>query len=133
MRFLEKNWFKVGILVLLTLFAFIYFDKEKSRSKTQSSDFNKKMECASHIESLKKRLIDSNANNPKHSFVDEVFYSPSYDTCFYSFTTSNYYMTSDKNDLEYTITDYTTNKVIFFGPDNSYVAKFESKKEELRK
>ena len=103
-------------------------------SKINKSDnlFTKKQVCASYIEQLKKKFIDGN-NNPRHSFLDEVFYSPSHDTCFYSYTSTDYYGASKDAGMQFNIVDYSTNKNIFFASGGTFANQFESKKEELKK
>lgn len=135
MKFLKNSWFKVCILILISIGIYLNNSqilvpkniKQISNISTDDGIFKKKQVCASYIEELKKIVSDKKIRNENdRTFLDEVFYSPTYDTCFYSFTTEN------SGDLGFSIVDYSTNKLVYFG-NRINAGEFELKKIELKK
>ena len=130
-------------LIILSFFSILILSgcNYKIVKNTEESNvdiFQKKQECRSYQSDIEKKL------NPEWSVfwntLDEIFYSPTEDSCFYSYIIN--YITRDGRNLEekmgkeYVIVDYLTNETILSGnslinPD--IVTLFYLRKAELKK
>jgi PBP1b-binding outer membrane lipoprotein LpoB len=112
----------------------------KVEKKLSDSDiFKKKQECVSYSPNIEKKIKEldfRNENIVVTNMLDEIWFSPSRNSCLYSSKGFVEYLKKDITQWEYSIHDYLENKNLFYTWDdlnkNSYLI-FESKKEELKK
>lgn len=135
-KFLAQNWFKIVLTLILFVVVLggiivFYFGVSRERDKKQENEyyFLKKQECVSYKSEMEEDLI----SDIFLYFLDEIFFSPSRNSCLYSFISPITY--KDKTGTMYYITDYFTNENIFSVStltSDTAMEYFETKKEELK-
>lgn len=138
------------IAVLLVLLGIsVYFNINRSShaqatskevvAATDSDAFERKQECASYrtdIEARIKELDMENQNVVIYHFLDEIWFSPSENSCLYSMDEIWDYKKESKIQKDYSIYDFLGNRLIFHTSDGLVAdahSVFEARKAELKK
>ena len=90
---------------------------EKERTNSISSDalFDKKQECSSYRPAVEKKLTELNFQNENvvtTNHLDEIWFSPSMNTCLYSSNELWQYLKEKKIEYQYNIYDYLGNNLV---------------------
>ncbi len=105
--------------------------------------FEKKRECASYRSTIEKKLSDLNFQNENvvtTHFLDEIWFSPSMNTCLYS-SQELWQLLKEKNiEYQYNIYDYLGNNLVMNVMEipgsvsrRDALNAFNNRKEELKK
>lgn len=141
---MNKNLIILTLIILLGTSLFFNFQKNKFNeslnNKLQLNDekfFEKKKECNSYRSDIE-RILEKDILS--RNSLDEIFYSPSLNSCLYSYTGYAIDMNGKPMDLKimginYLIVDYFTNETIVNG--NSVISPniyrfFEDRKKDLK-
>ncbi len=151
---MEKNKNIIIAVLTIGLVVSLYFnfqpkseapvDKEQTNSKMSADAlFEKKQECASYRPAIEKKLAELNFQNENvitSNHLDDVWFSPSMNTCLYSSNELWQYLKEKRIGYQYHIYDYLESNQIF---SNSEIPgsvtrldalnAFDKRKEELKK
>ena len=108
---MKNNCLVVGILILLLITIFILFKSVTQEVASNSFERGQKCELYRH-EITKKLLNDTNETGYMHQSVDDIWYSPSKNTCFYSMIVEFEFFATENRAAEpkktlYYINDYS--------------------------
>lgn len=117
---------------------------EQTTSKVSADAlFEKKQECASYRPAIEKKLEELNFQNENivtTNHLDEIWFSPSMNTCLYSSNEFWQYLKEKKIEYQYNIYDYLGNNLVMNVmeiPDSvsriDALNAFNNRKEELKK
>lgn len=126
----------IGSTVICVLLFLLLTTKSKGTEDTTS--FAKKKECATYIENIKTDISSQSTGQirSKHT-LDEVWYSPSRNSCLYSFESTITFSDSPESILGYTIKDYLENKTVLtftdMGTSTNGYFQFQDAKANLKK
>lgn len=123
---MEKNKNIIIAILAIVLVGSLYFnfqsksgtsnDKEQATSKVSADAlFEKKQECASYRPAIEKKLLELNFQNENvvtTNHLDEIWFSPSMNTCLYSSNELWQYLKEKKIEYQYNIYDYLGNNLV---------------------
>lgn len=123
---MEKNKNIIIAILAVVLIGSLYFnfqsksktpiDKEGAGSKISADAlFEKKQECASYRPAMEKKLAELNFQNENvvtTNHLDEIWFSPSMNTCLYSSNELWQYLKEKKIEYQYNIYDYLGNDLV---------------------
>lgn len=116
-------------------------DDKKNTSKQNDKLFEKKQECVKYKNEIEKKWKNEIEYSLQRNIFDEIFYSPTENSCFYSY--ASYYIDADgkpmdKNlvGIDYIIMNHLTNERVFYA--NSVINEkatfyFNQRKKEIKK
>jgi len=147
--FFKENWFKLSIVAVLILGLVFgistYLDFQQKSEMTESNvlterQFEKKQECESHRPGLESELKDKGymgQNISVFNYLDEIWFSPSLNTCLYS--SKQLISDSKKNmsTIEFSIHDLLANRKLYYSggvlnEESGTIAESEFKAEKAR-
>ncbi|MDD3823157.1 MAG: hypothetical protein PHN93_05380 [Sphaerochaetaceae bacterium] len=108
----------IGLMILLFLSLFTS-NKFFNQSKISKNDlFKHKQECSSYREDIERLLQKDQEFSLSRKVLDEIFYSPSLNTCLYSYTSTHFNANGKPMDIkvmgeDFVIVDYFTGENIF--------------------
>ena len=123
---MEKNKNIIIAILAVVLTGSLYFNFQ-SKSETPVDDkqtnskisadalFEKKQECASYRPAMEKKLAELNFQNENvvtTNHLDEIWFSPSMNTCLYSSNELWQYLKERKIEYQYNIYDYLGNDLV---------------------
>lgn len=138
----------VATLVISIYFSFQLKNEDEKQAQinsqiTADAFFEKKQECASYRPAIEKILAGQNFQNENvntGTHLDEIWFSPSLNTCLYSVDELWQYIKESKLEYNYSIYDYLGNSLIVnFSEVPGSVSRvdaldaFKKRKEELKK
>ncbi len=123
---MDKNKNIIIAILAIVLIGSLYFnfqsksetsnDKEQTTSKVSTDAlFEKKQECASYRTAIEKKLLELNFQNENvvtTNHLDEIWFSPSMNTCLYSSNELWQYLKEKKIEYQYNIYDYLGNNLV---------------------
>ncbi len=82
-KFIQENKI-VTILVIVVILGIVYFEKQSTKTVT-NSEFQKKQECSQYASLVETKIRESGRVFEKDRYsVKELFYSPKLNTCLYA-------------------------------------------------
>lgn len=123
---MDKNKNIIITVLMVILIGSLYFnfqskfgtsnDKGQTTSEVSADDlFKKKQECASYRPAIEKKLLELNFQNENvvtTNHLDEIWFSPSMNTCLYSSKELWQYLKEKKIEYQYDIYDYLGNNLL---------------------
>ena len=123
---MDKNKNITIAILAIVLIGSLYFNfqskSETSNEKGQTTSkvsadalFEKKQECASYRPAIEKKLLELNFQNENvvtTNHLDEIWFSPSMNTCLYSSNELWQYLKEKKIEYQYNIYDYLGNNLV---------------------
>ncbi len=126
-------------VVVLALIGSLYLNFQSAQKVSSDDLFQKKLKCASYRSEMEDKVLGLNFTNESMIAInqlEEIWFSPTMSSCFYSYREYSRNLEEKSNEDKYHIYDYLNSKLVFTSLGLNRIDSldaFNKRKEELKK